>query len=61
MENEERSQGSDPEVQALWKETLSEVVPRLRRPLETGGRTIQPRLVHGDIWDGKCLHGHHIG
>lgn len=53
MENEERSQGSDPEVQALCKETLSKVVPRLLRPLETGGRTIQPRLVHGDIWDGN--------
>lgn len=53
MENEERSQGSDPEVQELCRETLSKVVPRLLRPLETGGRHIQPRLVHGDIWDGN--------
>ena len=53
MDNEERSQGSDPEVQELCQETLSKVVPRLLRPLETGGRRIQPRLVHGDIWDGN--------
>ena len=53
MDNEERSQGSDPEVQHLCQETLSKVVPRLLRPLETGGRHIEPRLVHGDIWDGN--------
>ena len=53
MENEERSQGSDPEVQQLCEATLNIVVPRLLRPLETGGRQIQPRLVHGDIWDGN--------
>lgn len=53
MTNEERSQGSDPEMQELCKATLEKVVPRLLRPLETGGRSIQPRLVHGDIWDGN--------
>ena len=53
MDNEEISQGSDPEVQELCRETLSKVIPRLLRPLETGGRHIQPRLVHGDIWDGN--------
>ena len=53
MENEERSQGPDDEVKQLYAETLSKLVPRLLRPLETGGRSIQPRLVHGDIWDGN--------
>ncbi|KAI9659639.1 MAG: hypothetical protein M1831_003720 [Alyxoria varia] len=53
MENEERSQGSDPEVQQLCQAVLDKVVPRLLRPLETGGRSIKPRLVHGDIWDGN--------
>ena len=53
MDNEERSQGPDPEVQRLYRETLDKVVPRLLRPLETGGRCIEPRLVHGDIWDGN--------
>ena len=53
MENEEKSQGPDPELQQLCEATLTKVVPRLLRPLETGGRRIQPRLVHGDIWDGN--------
>ncbi|KAL8893846.1 MAG: hypothetical protein Q9192_004864 [Flavoplaca navasiana] len=53
FENEEQSQGPDEEVQHLCKETLSKVVPRLLRPLETGGRRIEPRLIHGDIWDGN--------
>ena len=53
MENEERSQGPDEEVKQLYVETLTKLVPRLLRPLETGGRRIQPRLVHGDIWDGN--------
>ena len=53
MENEEKAQGSDPEVQKLYEAILSRVVPRLLRPPETGGRKIQARLVHGDIWDGN--------
>lgn len=53
FENEERSQGPDEEVQQLCQETLLKVVPRLLRPLETGGRHIEPRLIHGDIWDGN--------
>lgn len=53
FENEEKSQGYDEEVHELCRLTLEKVVPRLLRPLETGGRMIKPRLVHGDIWDGN--------
>lgn len=53
FEAEEKSQGSDPEVQELCRQILSKVVPRLLRPLETGGRQIQSRLIHDDIWDGN--------
>ncbi|KAI9703666.1 MAG: hypothetical protein M1836_007436 [Candelina mexicana] len=53
MENEERSQGPDPEMKQLCEATLNIVVPRLLRPLETGGRQIKPCLVHGDVWDGN--------
>ena len=53
MKNEENSQGPDPELQRLCEAILTKVIPRLLRPLETGGRRIQPRLVHGDIWDGN--------
>lgn len=54
FEKEEQSQGVDTELQQLCKQTLTKVVPRLLRPLETGGRQIQPRLIHGDIWDGNA-------
>jgi protein-ribulosamine 3-kinase len=32
---------------------LDKVIPRLLRPLETGGHQIKPRIVHGDMWDGN--------
>ena len=38
FENEEKSQGYDEEVHELCRLTLEKVVPRLLRPLETGGR-----------------------
>lgn len=53
MANEEKSQGLDQEMQKLCQATLEKVVPRLLRPLETGNRSIYPRLVHGDIWGGN--------
>jgi protein-ribulosamine 3-kinase len=53
FEAEEKSQGPDPELQELREGILTKVLPRLLRPLETGGREIQPRLIHGDIWDGN--------
>lgn len=71
---EEKSQGPDEEVQQLCQDIFDKVIPRLLRPLETGGRRIQPRLIHGDIWagntstnadtnlpivyDGACLYAH---
>ncbi len=53
VENEEKAQGPDPEMQDLEKATFEKVIPRLLRPLETGGRTIRPCFVHGDTWDGN--------
>lgn len=50
---EERSQGPNPEMTRLKEAIFAKVVPRLLRPLESGGRSIQPRLVHGDLWDGN--------
>ena len=51
---EEESQGFDIEMKRLSEALFSKVIPRLLRPLETGGRKIQPRLVHGDLWDGNA-------
>ncbi|KAL8736538.1 MAG: hypothetical protein Q9181_002387 [Wetmoreana brouardii] len=53
VENEEKAQGPDAEMQRLVSAIFSKVIPRLLRPLETGGRSIQPCLVHSDLWDGN--------
>ncbi|KAI4701062.1 hypothetical protein J4E89_010758 [Alternaria sp. Ai002NY15] len=72
----ERSiQGADPEMDALCAEIMTNVVPRLLRPMESGGNKIKPVLLHGDMWHGNvsvdkktgspmlydagCLFGHH--
>lgn len=71
---EEKSQGQDDEMRQLCDGLFDKVIPRLLRPLETGGRQIQPRLIHGDLWsgntstnidkdtpvvyDGACLYAH---
>ncbi|KAJ1324156.1 protein-ribulosamine 3-kinase [Microdochium nivale] len=51
---EEVSQGFDQEMSELCDGIFTKVIPRLLRPLETGGRSIQPRLIHGDMWAGNC-------
>jgi fructosamine-3-kinase len=47
--------GPDQELQELSEKILTEVIPRLIRPMETGGRRIQPVLLHGDLWHGNVL------
>lgn len=42
-----------PEFDILCKLTIDKVVPRLLLPLQSGGQTIKPCLVHGDCWDGN--------
>ncbi|KAI1119198.1 Fructosamine kinase-domain-containing protein [Nemania sp. NC0429] len=54
FDNEEKAQGSDEDMAQLRKAIVEKVIPRLLRPLETGPDKIQPRLVHGDLWDGNC-------
>ncbi|KAF2261550.1 hypothetical protein CC78DRAFT_535566 [Lojkania enalia] len=53
FELEEESQGYEEEMAQLRKGIMEKVIPRLLRPLENGGRTVIPRLVHGDLWDGN--------
>ncbi|TGO44378.1 hypothetical protein BCON_0531g00010 [Botryotinia convoluta] len=50
---EEKSEGIDKEMQELCQGILEKVISRLLRPLETGGRQIQPCLIHGDLWAGN--------
>ena len=47
-------QGANEEMAALIEPFFAKVVPRLLRPLETGGRSIKPSLVHGDCWHGNA-------
>ncbi|CAJ2505419.1 Uu.00g128130.m01.CDS01 [Anthostomella pinea] len=42
------------ELDELLPVMFEKVIPRLLRPLETGGNTIKPSLVHGDLWCGNA-------
>lgn len=51
---------SDAVTNGPWKEledivdqTVKTVIPLLLGFLETGGRSIKPCLIHGDIWEGN--------
>ncbi|KAF2247414.1 hypothetical protein BU26DRAFT_532061 [Trematosphaeria pertusa] len=54
-EFEKQTQGEDEELDNLFDALCKEVIPRLLRPLETGGRSIKPCLVHSDLWPGNCI------
>ena len=46
--------GPDSEFEKVTETFFEKVIPRLLRPLETGGRSIKPTLLHGDLWPGNC-------
>lgn len=48
---EERTHGPDEEMRQLRQQRFGKVIPRLLRPLKTQGRSLQPVLFHGDLWD----------
>ncbi|KAI1347589.1 Fructosamine kinase-domain-containing protein [Xylaria sp. FL0043] len=45
--------GPDPEFDEVAERFIEKVIPRLLRPLQSGGRNIKPTLVHGDVWPGN--------
>ncbi|KAK4182678.1 Fructosamine kinase-domain-containing protein [Podospora australis] len=53
FEHELASQGYEEEFAQLREAVMSKVLPRLLRPMETGGRKVVPTLVHGDLWEGN--------
>ena len=55
FELEEKSHGKNEEFEALKKQLFEKVIPRLLRPLESGGRKVIPCLVHSDLWPGNCM------
>ncbi|KAK7718641.1 hypothetical protein SLS64_002601 [Diaporthe eres] len=53
IEWEQSIRGPDPEIDEIGAQFFGKVIPRLLRPLQTGGRNIKPVLVHGDLWPGN--------
>jgi fructosamine-3-kinase len=53
VRHEQEIQGVNEELQRLADETSAKVIPRLLRPMESGGRRLKPTLVHGDLWHGN--------
>ncbi|KLU86057.1 hypothetical protein MAPG_05076 [Magnaporthiopsis poae ATCC 64411] len=50
---EEQVQGPDEELSGLRAVLFDKLIPCLLRPLQSEGRSIQPTLVHGDLWHGN--------
>lgn len=42
--------GTTPEYEGAFGALARDVIPRLLRPLQEGGRVLKPCLVHGDLW-----------
>lgn len=54
LDREEQIRGPHtPEAMQLKELFLKKVLPRYLRPLETGGRSIRPCLLHTDLWPGN--------
>ena len=54
LELEMEVQGPQSEEMRVVVDLLFEkVIPRLLRPMETGGHRVEPSLVHGDMWHGN--------
>ncbi len=54
LKHEEKAQGPHTAaLQNLFQNLFDKVIPRLLRPMETGGYKITPSLIHGDFWDGN--------
>jgi protein-ribulosamine 3-kinase len=45
--------GPDDLFEKLKEKFFNVVIPRYLRPLETDGRSIQPCLIHSDLWPGN--------
>ncbi|KAI9708011.1 MAG: hypothetical protein M1812_008138 [Candelaria pacifica] len=60
FEMEKAARGPSEELEALMIPLFEKVIPRLLRPLETGGRTLKPCFVHGDLWYGNGKFWHYV-
>lgn len=53
FEEDIRVNGPCPELEHAFETLCRHVIPRLLGPLQADGRTLTPRLVHGDLWQGN--------
>ncbi|KAI3320813.1 Fructosamine kinase-domain-containing protein [Xylariaceae sp. AK1471] len=53
MERERAVHGPDADLDKLSPLIVEQVIPRLLRPMESGGREVKPVLLHGDLWHGN--------
>ncbi|CAJ2507841.1 Uu.00g090270.m01.CDS01 [Anthostomella pinea] len=53
FELEREARGPSDELDQLRTPLLEKVIPRLLRPLESGGRHVKPSFLHGDLWYGN--------
>lgn len=58
---EKTAHDEDVEFEVLKEAILEKVIPRLLQPLETGGRSIKPCLIHSDLWPGNVKPDVHSG
>lgn len=61
LEEEERSHGADEELNQLKAALFEKVIPRLLRPMETGGNRIEPSLCHSVVRPGNVKPGAKTG
>lgn len=48
---DEEKHGIGPEFQALCTPTVEKVIPRLLESLQSGGHSVKPCLIQGNLWD----------
>ncbi|MCJ1234324.1 hypothetical protein MMC14_002283 [Varicellaria rhodocarpa] len=53
FEQEETLRDVDKDFSNPKADLYKNVIPRLLRPLETGGRSVKPCLIHSDLWPGN--------
>ncbi len=53
LDLERAARGPSPDLDVLRPSLFHIIIPRLLRPLESGGRRIKPSLIHGDLWYGN--------
>ena len=52
-EQEKNACGPSEDLDRLLPQLYEKVIPRLLRPLQTGGKKLKPVLIHGDLWYGN--------